>query len=235
MTAADFEPSLRVTLAYEGGVSDHRLDPGGLTKAGVTQGTYDAWRKLQKLATRSVTSIADAEIRAIYRDGYWSVIRGDDLPAGIDFAVFDFAVNSGPARAVKGLQKAVGTGADGVVGNLTLAAVQDAARKDEEAVIRAICEDRLAFMQSLGTWRTFGTGWKRRVVGSQAGFQPSDSGVLDYATMMARNDLSFGGPINPAPGKAWPEGPDYLVLRSDLMAAVGQLTAVANRFPAALA
>ncbi|SER62699.1 Predicted Peptidoglycan domain-containing protein [Faunimonas pinastri] len=235
MTVADFEPSLKVTLAYEGGVSDHPLDPGGLTKAGVTQATYDAWRKLQKVPMRSVTMVTDAEIRSIYRDGYWGVVRGDELPSGIDFAVFDFAVNSGPARAAKSLQKAVGASADGVIGNLTLAAVIDAARKDEEAVIRIICEDRLAFMKSLSTWATFGTGWTRRVMGATSGFQANDSGVIDYATMIARNDLTFGAPINPAPGKAWPEGEDYLVLRSDLLSAVSQLATVAGRFPSALA
>src|SRR5262249_35851653 len=58
----------------------------------------------------------------------WNTLRCDDLPAGVDLVVFDFAVDLGievgPTVAAKTLQKAVGAGADGSVGSATIAAAK---------------------------------------------------------------------------------------------------------------
>jgi lysozyme family protein len=161
----NFDRCLAETLRHEGGFADHPKDPGGATMRGVTQRTYDAWRSSAGLAKRPVREIEDAELHAIYREGYWDAIRGDDLPAGVDLAVFDYAVNSGPGRASKELQRVVLATMDGLIGPVTLAAVQ--ARKPSE-IVRSLCAGRLAFLKSLSTWETFGRGWERRVVDVQA-------------------------------------------------------------------
>lgn len=198
-----FETVLPWVLIHEGGYVNHPKDPGGATNKGVTQRTYDRWRRLRKLPQRDVRSIEDAEVTAIYRQQYWDKVAGDDLPAGVDYAVFDFAVHSGPARAIKFLQRALGfTGddVDGVLGIRTLSAVQ--AVNDRAALIQRLCEARLAWMKGLKTWSTFGKGWTRRVMGEHAGTQDDDNGVIDRATLLAAGVGGIEAPRQAAPGKA---------------------------------
>jgi lysozyme family protein len=108
-------------LKHEGGWANHPRDPGGATMKGVIQRTYDSWRDRQGQPRQSVRNITDADVAAIYRRDYWDAIKGDDLPAGVDYCIFDFAVNSGINRASRYLQRAVGAGEDGAIGPATLA------------------------------------------------------------------------------------------------------------------
>ncbi|HSG62644.1 MAG TPA: putative peptidoglycan-binding domain-containing protein, partial [Pseudomonadales bacterium] len=89
-------------------------------------------------------------------------VKGDDLPAGVNYCVFDAAVNSGTGRAAKWLQEAVGAVADGAIGPNTLAKV---AAHDADSLVNAYCDIRLNFLKSLKTFDTFGKGWTRRVDG----------------------------------------------------------------------
>lgn len=208
MSASNYKPSLSLVLAHEGGYVNHPKDPGGATNKGVTQAVYDSYRKVKGLPPQTVKLIISNEVAEIYQKQYWRQVKGDDLPAGLDYAVFDFGVNSGVSRAARYLQRLVGVPDDGVIGNQTLAAVYEAARKDEEKLIATYCANRLAFLKSLATFATFGKGWTRRVIGYQPGIQKTDSGVLDYAIFMARDDMAFGLPTeigkrpDEVPGKA---------------------------------
>ncbi|MGX8008156.1 phage terminase large subunit family protein [Mesorhizobium sp. ORM8.1] len=96
----------------------------------------------------------------LYRRFYWDAVAGAELPDGIDYAVFDFAVNSGPGRAAKYLQAVLGIAQDGRVGPATLAAAN---AKPAGVVVDALCDARLAFLQRLPTWPGFGRGWSARV------------------------------------------------------------------------
>ena len=87
-------------------------------------------------------------------------MSGDLLPAGLDHAVFDFAVNSGPGRAAKMLQKLVGTLPDGFIGAQTLLRISE---KDLKKLIADYNAARLAFLQELPAFKTFGKGWTTRV------------------------------------------------------------------------
>lgn len=165
MTATRFKTCLARVLIYEGGISDHPRDPGGLTNQGVTQRTYDAYRRAKKLPTRSVRKMTAAERDAIYRQHYWDTIQGDRLPAGVDSVLFDGSVNSGPKQAIKWLQRALGSAyrgqIDGIIGLGTWAALE--ATEDHAALIDRICDRRMAFLRALNTWPTFAGGWTRRV------------------------------------------------------------------------
>lgn len=159
MVAESYDRSLAAVLKYEGGWSDHPADPGGATMKGVTLATY---RRYRPGATKAdLRKITDAELRRIYRDGYWNKVSGDALPAGLDHAVFDFAVNSGPGRAIPFLQKTLGVKADGKIGPVTLAAV---GKVDPAIVAVALCDRRLAWLKTLKTWGTFSKGWSARIV-----------------------------------------------------------------------
>jgi lysozyme family protein len=98
--------------------------------------------------------------KAIYRKDYWLPIRADELPVSIRYAVFDAAVNSGNAQAIRWLQRAVGANADGVIGPRTLQAVRDA---NPDVVLRRMLSQRLRFMTDLRNWPAFSRGWARRI------------------------------------------------------------------------
>ena len=156
---------------------------------------------------QSVKLITSDELGEIYNKQYWRLIKGDDLPAGLDYAVFDFAVNSGVSRAIRYLQRQVGVNDDAVLGDATLAAIYKLARQDEELTIAKYCANRLAFLKSLNIFKDFGKGWTRRVIGNQEGFQVNDSGVIDYAIGMARKDDAFVMPMPTEIGKLAGEVP----------------------------
>ncbi|QFR31733.1 glycoside hydrolase family 108 protein [Ancylobacter sp. TS-1] len=160
MTASSFDEAIRRVLVHEGGYADHPADPGGATMKGITQRVYDGWRCRRGEEVRAVRLIAPGEVAAIYRRQYWEAVRADELPAGVDYCVFDAAVHSGPVQAAKWLQRGLGVAADGQVGEATLAALAGA---DAAALIEAVCERRLAMLRALRTFPTFGAGWTRRV------------------------------------------------------------------------
>lgn len=160
MAASNFATCLKLVLVHEGGWSSHKKDPGGDTMKGVIQTTYDSYRKAKRLPPRSVRHITDDELQDIYRTRYWAKVKGDQLPAGIDYSTFDAGVNSGPARGVKWLQKAVGAAQDGVAGPDTLGRAK---ASDHRKTIVSMCAARMGFLRGLGHWSTFGKGWSRRV------------------------------------------------------------------------
>jgi lysozyme family protein len=161
MMKDNFPTALAAVLVHEGGYVNDSRDPGGATNKGITQATYDDWREVN----RSVKLIEAAEVAAIYRARYWNAVKGDSLPSGVDYAVFDFAVNSGVARAARFLQMVVGAAQDGAIGPATLALVNG---MDANRLIDAICDRRLAFLRSLSTFDHFGRGWTSRVEGVRA-------------------------------------------------------------------
>lgn len=146
--------------AREGGFVNDPQDPGGATNKGVTQHEYDHWRAMQGLPLRSTRLIEDAEVEAIYKQLFWDACQCSLLPDGVDYCVFDFAVNSGPFKACSVLQQEVGVPVDGHVGPVTLSAVSMA--HPGELVV-AICDARVDFLKRLKTFPHFGVGWVRRV------------------------------------------------------------------------
>ena len=155
---SNFEKALALVLEHEGGYVDHPKDPGGATNRGVTHAVYNAYRKIRGRGMQSVKFITDDELRAIYKFQYWDKVQGDFLPTGLDYAVFDFAVNSGVGRAAKYLQAVLGVAQDGQIGARTLAAITKPVN-----TINALCDRRMGFLRNLRTFLTFGKGWSRRV------------------------------------------------------------------------
>lgn len=167
MAASTYPIILSKTLEFEGGYVNHPKDPGGATNRGVTQATYNRYRNGRGLTQQSVRLISEGEVQGIYRHGYWNAVKGDKLPVGADGATFDAAVNSGPARGIKWLQKALGVTQDGIAGDSeTLPAAASYPNKVE--LVKKICGYRLSFVQSLRTWSTFGKGWARRIASVEA-------------------------------------------------------------------
>lgn len=163
MSAENFDKSLKLVLKNEGGYSNHPSDPGGQTMWGITHIDYDAYRKRRGQRPQDVRHMTTAERDDIYRTKYWTGARCDELPSGVDYCVFDGAVNSGVAQSVKWLQRAIGgVVVDGHAGDVT---VTNAAGVDPAILIQNVCDQRMTFLRSLKTFKTFGKGWTRRVNG----------------------------------------------------------------------
>lgn len=183
----------------EGGYVNHPKDPGGATDRGITQRTYDAWNNARGRPKLPVRGIGRAEAEQIIFEQYMKPVSFDALPSGLDYAVADFSVNSGPSRAVKVLQRLIGASQDGIVGQQTLAAVRS---RDPAELIVAYCQARMTFLEGLETWNTFGKGWQARVMGQQTGVQNGDIGVIDRAVRLARGAQRIPAPVMAAPAKA---------------------------------
>jgi len=166
---SNFPEALRLVLKHEGGYVNHPRDPGGATNLGITIGT--AKRYGVDMDGDNDTDIVDIKMLTpsvaskIYKGEYWDKVAGDLLPSGLDYAVFDFAVNSGIGRAPKYLQAVLGVTQDGKIGPATLKAIQG---KNVADLINQLCDRRLVFLKNLDTWGTFGRGWTSRVSGVRA-------------------------------------------------------------------
>ena len=156
---SNFPASLALVLKAEGGFVNHPRDPGGMTNLGVTRNVWRDWvnRDVDEAEMRSLTPEL---VTPLYKARYWDACKCDDLPRGVDYAVFDSAVNMGSSRAAKLLQAALGVTADGAIGRATIAAATAA---DPVELLEAFSQGKEEFYKSLSTFQTFGKGWLNRV------------------------------------------------------------------------
>ncbi len=156
---SNWPASLALVLKSEGGFSNHNADPGGMTNLGVTKKAWEAYvgHPVDEAEMRALTP----EIVApFYKARYWDACKCDQLPLGIDYAVFDFAVNAGVSRASKTMQSALGTAADGIVGPATIGVAVNA---DPDEFLEKFSAAKEHFYRGLQTFDVFGKGWLRRV------------------------------------------------------------------------
>ena len=156
---SNFPSSLALVLAAEGKFVNHKDDPGGMTNLGVTQTVWRDWVK-RGVDETEMRALTPEQVAPMYKAKYWDACKCDDLPRGVDYAVFDAAVNMGPGRAAKLLQAALGVTADGSIGRATIAAATAA---DPSDLIESFSYGKEAFYESLPTFNTFGKGWFNRV------------------------------------------------------------------------
>jgi lysozyme family protein len=156
---SNWDNAFKMMLASEGGYVNHPSDPGGMTNLGVTKRVWEEWvgRESNEKEMRSLTPDM---VESLYKRKFWDACKCDDLPSGIDYLVFDFAVNAGPGRSAKILQTAIGVPADGGIGPITLAAVN---AQEPDVLIEKFSQAKEDFYRSLNTFDTFGKGWLNRV------------------------------------------------------------------------
>ena len=150
----NFDECLKMLLHHEGGYVNHPKDPGGETNLGVTKRVYEKWG-----GTKDMKDLTVEDVAPIYKKEYWDKCRCDDLESGVDWAVFDWAVNSGTGRSAKAIQKICGAAQDGAIGPKTLALI---GTQNTQYVIEEFGKIRQDFYESLKTFDTFGKGWTRR-------------------------------------------------------------------------
>lgn len=150
---------LPLVLEHEGGFSNHPDDPGGPTNRGITLETYRNFYN-PDATVEDLKNITHEQVTKIYREQYWDAIQGSALPPGLDCIMFDYAVKSGPGRAIKVLQRILRVKDDGIFGPKTWGALKE---NDPARLIEWIAEERMDFLQGLPHWPTFKRGWTRRV------------------------------------------------------------------------
>jgi lysozyme family protein len=159
----NFDASFARIIKSEGGYVNDPADRGGETNLGVTVGAWGAYlnRAIQPGEMKALT--VDT-VKPFYKSMYWDKVKGDDLPVGVDYAIFDFAVNAGVGRAAKFLQRAVGAVDDAVIGPGTLALV---AKTTPGKLLENFAKQKEAFYNSLAeknpTQKKFLKGWMARV------------------------------------------------------------------------
>ena len=150
----NFDECLKMLLHHEGGYVNHPSDPGGETNLGVTKKVYQEWG-----GTKDMKDLTVEDVAPIYKKNYWNRCKCDDLESGVDWVVFDWAVNSGTGRSAKAIQKICGASQDGAIGPKTLALI---GKQNTQYVIEEFGKIRQDFYESLKTFDTFGKGWTRR-------------------------------------------------------------------------
>lgn len=154
----NFDKCLHMLLEHEGGYVNNVHDKGGMTNLGVTKRVYDKWIGRES-TEQEMRDLTPDDVAPIYKKNYWNRVKADQLPSGLDWACFDWAVNSGSGRPAKAVQRAVGATQDGAIGNQTLGLI---AEKDPKFIIDYVYTVRQAFYESLDDYKHFGRGWSRR-------------------------------------------------------------------------
>jgi lysozyme family protein len=142
----NFNDCLNRVLKHEGGYTNDPSDSGGATNFGITIADYRMYIKKDG-TPNDVRNMKLEDAKRIYKTKYWDAVGGDTLSSGVDYTVFDYAVNSGVGRARKVLQQ--------------FKSLQGS------KLIDAINDERMAFLRNLAVRRPkdqkFLRGWTIRV------------------------------------------------------------------------
>jgi lysozyme family protein len=154
------EINFKIALTHILMDSGNKLSDGrkGCTNLGVTQAAWEAYVG-HKVSTADMKSLTPEKVASFYKHKYWDVVHGDDLPSGIDYIAFDFAINAGPGRALKTLQTALGVTADGAMGPKTLHAIK---ASDTKELINKYTKAKETFYRNLPSFDIYGKGWLAR-------------------------------------------------------------------------
>ena len=164
---SNWDKSFNMVIAHEGGFTNDQRDKGnrlpdgreGCTMWGCTQANWEKYIG-HTVTQDDMKAWKKEDVKPLYKRDYWDAVRGDDLPNGVDYAVFDFAINAGPAAARKMIQKALRVTPDGVFGPATLKAIQGANGLD---LLKKFSNNKEEFYKSLDNFPTYGKGWLKRV------------------------------------------------------------------------
>jgi len=148
-----------LVIVNEGGYVDNPADPGGATNWGCTKAVWEQYIG-HEVSKEDIRNLTKEDVKPLYKRNYWDAIHGDALPSGLDYCLFDCAINSGVGRAAKFIQEIVGVFADGAIGNNTVTAIN---QMNTVTMINEFSDKRQAFLESLKNFPVFGKGWTKRV------------------------------------------------------------------------
>jgi len=147
-----FDRAFEIVIGHEGSLSNNSVDPGGLTKYGISQRSYP---------DEDIAGLTLDRAKDLFYVDYWLPLQAFELPDDIAIMLFDMAVNMGRGNAVVCLQRAVGVKDDGLLGPVTRAALK---AKYGPQLLEEVTVERVMYYTSLETFKTFGLGWVRRSI-----------------------------------------------------------------------
>lgn len=179
---ADLAQAEAKTLKWEGGYANVVGDAGGETIFGIARKMHpnlklwgyldnyknalnpfgkDKYKELEKLCKGNVQF--REEMDRFYRTQFWDKIKGDAIECQeAANAIYDFAVNSGVKRAVEYAQRTLNVYVDGIMGDETLKAINNAGKD----FVNHYCDNRAEFFKAIaqkGQNAKFLNGWLNRV------------------------------------------------------------------------
>lgn len=156
-------------LKWEGGFVNDPDDLGGATNKGVTLSTYMQYCRKKGYPAPTVErlkNLSEREWTEILKTMYWDRWKADQI---VDQSVANILVDWVWASGIHGIkrpQKILGVTVDGIVGNLTLTAVN---ARDAKELFFAIKSDRIKFIDEICKARPanekFRRGWLNRING----------------------------------------------------------------------
>jgi len=155
----NWDKAFDLVIVNEGGYVDNSQDPGGATNWGCTKAVWEKYVG-HEVTKDDIKALTKEDVKPLYKRNYWDAVHGDAIPSGLDYCLFDAAINSGVGRASKWIQEIAGVTADGAIGNNSVAAITQI---NPVTAINEFCDKRQGFLESLKTFATFGKGWTRRV------------------------------------------------------------------------
>lgn len=159
----EFDKCLKRILKHEGGYVNDPLDSGGRTNLGVTQAVWEEFVG-HPVSESDMRALTVEKVAPLYKVRYWDRASCDNLPKGVDYVVFDFAINAGVGRSVKTLQSTVGSTPDGIIGSQTLARINSFNAKE---LVDKFSDARADFYQGIVARKPdqarFIKGWLNRV------------------------------------------------------------------------
>jgi hypothetical protein len=160
----NFDKSIELMLGLEGGKTDEGSDRGGRTNYGITQFTYNEWNKKHKLPKKDVFTITPDIAKQIYKEEYWNLIKGDQLPRNVANAILSMALTDGPQDSIKFVQKMLGVEpVSGVMGPITMGKILEKTKNGDADFAKAILNKQIDRYQKDEQASTYGKGWTNRV------------------------------------------------------------------------
>lgn len=154
-------------LRWEGGFVNDPLDNGGATNMGVTIATYELYCRRKgypRPTVERLKNITTEQVQDILKTLYWDRWKGGDIISQpVANILVDWVWGSG-VWGIKIPQRVLGLKEDGVVGPVTLGAINDA---DPKELFDKIKAERKKFLYGIvernPTQKRFINGWLNRL------------------------------------------------------------------------
>jgi lysozyme family protein len=159
---ADYKKIIPFIKKFEGGYANVAGDRGSCTNMGVTIYTFRKYYGAN-MTCSDLKKITEEQWLRIFYKGFWEKCKGDEIKSqSVANELVDFYWGSG-VWAIKKIQKCLGIEEDGLVGNITLAKINDA---EPEKLFNELKEERKNFFKNIvkahPSQKKFLKGWLNR-------------------------------------------------------------------------